>query len=194
MGKSTEVESLKSRNKELEDIQMRQEDTINALKRQNKKVCEEYEEQLKCVENAYEGLKPTYVQLEVRAMELQCQLSKFSKPKVSRSTSGAIRSGVIKRSGTTANVDIEVPTVSIPPLDNSFIIGSPPSSGASLGSDLSEIMRRASEMNSSNAGEEVMHLSVDLGSPETEIGSAVSAKENFDASAGSSMNGSTTKE
>lgn len=51
-------------------------------------------------------------------MELQCQLSKFSKPKVSRSTSGAIRSGVIKRSGTTANVDIEVPTVSIPPLDN----------------------------------------------------------------------------
>ena len=76
----------------------------------------------------------------------------------------------------------------------SFIIGSPPSSGASLGSDLSEIMRRASEMNSSNAGEEVMHLSVDLGSPKTEIGSAVSAKENFDASAGSSMNGSTTKE
>ena len=76
---------------------------------------EEYEEQLKCVENAYEGLKPTYVQLEVRAMELQCQLSKFSKQKMSRSTSGAVRSGVIKRSGTTANVDIEV---SIPPLDN----------------------------------------------------------------------------
>merc|ERR1712150_470459 len=164
----------------------RQEDTINALKRQSKKVCEEYEEQLKCVENAYEGLKPTYVQLEVRAMELQCQ---FSKQKMSRSTSGAVRSGVIKRSGTTANVDIEVPTVSIPALDNSFIIGSPPSSGASLGSDLSEIMRRASEMNSSNAGEEVMHLSVDLGSPETEVGSAISAKENFGASAGSSMNG-----
>ena len=37
--KSTEVESLKARNKELEDVQMRQEDTINALKRQNKKVC-----------------------------------------------------------------------------------------------------------------------------------------------------------
>ena len=37
--KSSEVESLKARNKELEDIQMRQEDTINALKRQNKKVC-----------------------------------------------------------------------------------------------------------------------------------------------------------
>merc|ERR1711977_176584 len=95
--KSSEVESLKARNKELEDIQMRQEDTINALKRQNKKVCEEYEEQLKCVENAYEGLKPTYVQLEVRAMELQCQLSKFSKQKMSRSTYGAVRSGMIKR-------------------------------------------------------------------------------------------------
>ena len=37
--KSSEAESLKARNKELEDIQMRQEDTINALKRQNKKVC-----------------------------------------------------------------------------------------------------------------------------------------------------------
>ena len=37
--KTSEVEALKARNKELEDIQMRQEDTINALKRQSKKIC-----------------------------------------------------------------------------------------------------------------------------------------------------------
>ena len=39
MAKSTEVEALKSRNLELEEAQMRQEDSINAMKRQTKKIC-----------------------------------------------------------------------------------------------------------------------------------------------------------
>merc|ERR1739848_643353 len=73
LSKSAEAE--KSRNMELEECQLRQEDAINVMKRQTKKICDEYEEQIRCVENAYESLKHSYVQLEVRSMELQSQLS-----------------------------------------------------------------------------------------------------------------------
>ena len=62
----------------------------------------------------------------------------------------------------------------------SFIVGSPPSSGASYGSNHSEMMRRALESS---------HLGDDLLSG-FQIGSAMSAE----ASAGSSVNGSATKE
>merc|ERR1712025_1185453 len=75
LSKSTEAEAFKSRNMELEECQLRQDDAINAMKRQTKKICDEYEEQIRCVENAYESLKHSYVQLEVRSMELQSQLS-----------------------------------------------------------------------------------------------------------------------
>ena len=42
LSKSTEADALKSRNLELEECQLRQEDAINAMKRQTKKICDEY--------------------------------------------------------------------------------------------------------------------------------------------------------
>ena len=161
-------------------------------------------------------------------MELQCQLSKVSKQKMSRSASGSSMSmsrtstsEYFKRSGT-ANVPIEPrPLMNPPTIESryiwncyrkdekifwrtkiaksvwvnkvfksklhtfllnffSFIVGSPPSSGASYGSNHSEMMRRALE--SSHLGDELLSG--------FQIGSAMSAE----ASAGSSVNGSATKE
>ena len=42
LSKSTEAEAFKSRNMELEECQLRQEDAINAMKRQTKKICVSY--------------------------------------------------------------------------------------------------------------------------------------------------------
>jgi hypothetical protein len=42
LSKSTEAEAFKSRNMELEECQLRQEDAINAMKRQTKKFCVSY--------------------------------------------------------------------------------------------------------------------------------------------------------
>ena len=39
LSKSTEADALKSRNMELEECQLRQDDAINAMKRQTKKIC-----------------------------------------------------------------------------------------------------------------------------------------------------------
>ena len=39
LSKSTEAEAFKSRNMELEECQLRQEDAINVMKRQTKKIC-----------------------------------------------------------------------------------------------------------------------------------------------------------
>ena len=39
LSKSTEADALKSRNMELEEWQLRQDDAINAMKRQTKKIC-----------------------------------------------------------------------------------------------------------------------------------------------------------
>ena len=85
---------------------------------------DEYEEQIRCVENAYESLKHSYVQLEVRSMELQSQLSMRQHMNRSSSNSSMLLTSTSLRgsgsgaashqrrrqsSATTANVDIEVP-------------------------------------------------------------------------------------
>ena len=83
-------------------------------------------------------------------------------------------------SATTANVDIELPVMSGSGgiVDRSFVVGSPPSSsGGSLGSRL--FLHDGSSL--------VMSDDHENRSPE--IGSAVSAREAFEASSGSSING-----
>ena len=208
--KASEVEALKARNLELEESHMRQDDAINAMKRQTKKICvrlvlmlfllldicnflqDEYEEQVRGVENAYEALKHSYVQLEVRTMELQSQLAlNRGKHSMNRSGSnssmqvnpGRSSSSTQKRRGsstTTANVDIELPAAVLAGtgglVDRTFMVGSPPSSNGSIGSDKSEVIRRALEMG--GIVQDGFLLS-DGENRSPEIGSAVSAREAF---------------
>ena len=163
---------------------------------------DEYEEQVRGVENAYEALKHSYVQLEVRTMELQSQLAMANRM---HSHAGMNRSGSSssmmqghkssiqrKRGSTSANVDIELPATIMTSggssgLDRSFMVGSPPSSNGSIGSDKSEVIRRALEM-----GGIVQDGFLQEGENRSpEVGSAVSAREAF-AVAGSnssSVNG-----
>ena len=214
--KASEVEALKARNLELEESHMRQDDAINAMKRQTKKICvrlvlmlflllslfdmcnflqDEYEEQVRGVENAYEALKHSYVQLEVRTMELQSQLA-LNRGKHSMNRSGSNSSMQVnpgrssstqKRRGsstTTANVDIELPAAVLAGtgglVDRTFMVGSPPSSNGSIGSDKSEVIRRALEMG--GIVQDGFVLS-DGENRSPEIGSAVSAREAFSVTA-----------
>merc|ERR1712062_534306 len=194
--KASEVEALKARNLELEESHMRQDDAINAMKRQTKKICDEYEEPVRGIENAYEALKHSYVQLEVRTMELQSQLAlNRGKHSMNRSGSnssmqvnpGRSSSSTQKRRGsstTTANVDIELPAAVLAGtgglVDRTFMVGSPPSSNGSIGSDKSEVIRRALEMG--GIVQDGFLLS-DGENRSPEIGSAVSAREAFSVTA-----------
>ena len=96
-----------------------------------------------------------------------------------------------KRGSTSANVDIELPATIMTSggssgLDRSFMVGSPPSSNGSIGSDKSEVIRRALEM-----GGIIQDGFLQEGENRSpEIGSAVSAREAFAvASNSSSVNG-----
>ena len=155
------------------------------------------------MENAYEALKHSYVQLEVRTMELQSQLAMANRGMESGSFGSINRSGSSssmavqktsiqrRRGSTSANVDIEMPAAitvaSSIGMDRGFMVGSPPSSNGSMGSDQSEVIRRALEMGGI-VQEGFIADGLDNRSPE--IGSAVSAREAFAvASNSSSVNG-----
>ena len=157
---------------------------------------DEYEEQVRGVENAYEALKHSYVQLEVRTMELQSQLAMANRGKsMNRSGSNSSmqvnpgRSGQRRRGSSTANVDIALPAAALNTgtsmIDGSFLVGSPPSSNGSIGSDKSEVIRRALEMG--GIVQEGFVLS-DGENRSPEIGSAVSAREAFATSSNNSFN------
>lgn len=148
------------------------------------------------MENAYEALKHSYVQLEVRTMELQSQLAMANHHNRSGSNSSmqVQRSYIQRRRGSTsANVDIELPATAnavLPSgssgLDRSFMVGSPPSSNGSIGSDKSEVIRRALEM-----GGIIQDGFVQEGDNRSpEIGSAVSAREAFAVAASTASNSS----
>lgn len=196
---------------------------------------ESYEEQMKCLECAYDSLKNSHIQLEGRTMELQSQLAKASRqrqrstrttsgsnptmimatPLANRSTNSSMNSGGSsgglvtvpaprRGGGATASVDIELPAPVLTGLvDKTFMVGSPPSSsGGSMGSDRSELIRQGLEMGGvmninpvggagGGAGDCDMMQMSDHESRSPEIGSAVSAKETYGTSAGNnSMNGS----
>lgn len=99
-----------------------------------------------------------------------------------------------KGSTASANMDIELPATVLGGtggiIDKSFLVGSPPSSsGESLGSDQSEMIRRALELGGViPIAPEGLILSDENQSPE--IGSAVSAREAFGASGGGGAAGS----
>ena len=153
---------------------------------------DEYEEHVRGIENAYEALKHSYVQLEVRTMELQSQLAlnRGKHHSMNRSASNSSMqvnpgrsSSTQKRQGsstTTANVDIELPAAVMAGtgglVDRTFMVGSPPSSNGSIGSDKSEMIRRALEMG--GIVQDGFVLS-DGENRSPEIGSAVSAREAF---------------
>ena len=112
-----------------------------------------------------------------------------------RSASNALtRGGHRRRSATTASVDIEVPataalvSASGSSIVDRFVVGSPPSSSGSMGSNNSEMIRRALEMGGIVQDGLIMNMS-DHENRSPEIGSAVSAREAFEASSGSSING-----
>ncbi len=132
-------------------------------------------------------------------MELQSQLS--MKQHMNRSSSNssmmlmqrgagpgvAPGSGNQRRRGsTTANVDIEMPAALISGsggiIDRSFMVGSPPSSSGSMGSDHSEMFRRNLELGGIVPEGLPMNMS-DNENRSPEVGSAVSA---LGASSGSS--------
>ena len=150
------------------------------------------------MEKAYDSLKHSYVQLEVRSMELQSQLA--MKKHMNRSTSnssivlsfrGGSGNGRRQSSATTAHMDIEMPAAVMSSsggiVDRTFRVGSPPSSGGgSIGSEQSDLFRRALEAGTLVQDGLVMHMS-DTENRSPEVGSAVSA---LGASSGnSSING-----
>ena len=105
---------------------------------------------------------------------------------------GSINTRRRESSATTAHMDIELPAAVISGsggiVDRTFRVGSPPSSGGnSMGSDQSEIIRRALEAGAMIQDGLVMPMS-DNENRSPEVGSAVSA---LGASSGnSSINGS----
>lgn len=132
-------------------------------------------------------------------MELQSQLSmkqhmnrsaSNSSMLLSAATRGAANAAQRRRSGATANVDIEMPAAVLSSsggIAGTFMVGSPPSSsGGSIGSDHSEMFRRALELGGIVQDGLVMNMS-DNENRSPEIGSAVSALGA--SSGGSSING-----
>ncbi len=133
--KTSEVEAMKAKINELEQLVLKKESALGDYKRQVKQQMDEYTEEMKNQEAAYEVLKVNHMQLEGRIMELNDTLAKSMRQRqrpgtmtsrtpsnqslvasgrTSGSAGGAAAAPPRRGLHASASVDIELPATLIP--------------------------------------------------------------------------------
>uniref|UniRef100_A0A0K2U7I0 Hamartin n=1 Tax=Lepeophtheirus salmonis TaxID=72036 RepID=A0A0K2U7I0_LEPSM len=152
--KTFEVETFKCRITELDSLLSKKNAQILDHKKLIKRIQDENDEVLRESKSTYESMVQLHLQTESHVLELRDQLAQntrilggtLNNSSSLHSKKAPRPSGGLLDFHATRNVDIEQQPETFSSSDRSFVVGSPPlSSGGSIGSDKSEVMRRALE-------------------------------------------------